>query len=169
MERARREGSEEELPLPTARYTQANWRAGAAREFFGRKTAARQMQAIRVGGIALLCDRRRNRLFEIGLRIAEASRSHTRCFSGYSNGGFGYIPTREPSRKVAYECKNRRVARFSGGAADAVVAEDCDIVHDHEGDRRMKLKDKVAIVTGASLGIGRARPANWPLRAPTWR
>jgi len=127
MERARREGSEEELRAATARYTQANWRAGAAREFFGGKTAPRQMQAIRVGDIALLSIEGEP-FIEIGLRIVEASPFAHTLFSGYSNGGFGYIPTRDAIEEGGYEVTQG--SPFSGAAADAVVAEGLRLLHD---------------------------------------
>ena len=118
MEHARREGSEEELRAATARYTQANWRAVAARDYFGKETTARQMQAIRIGDIALLSVEGEP-FAEIGLRIAEASPFAHTLFSGYSNGGFGYIPTREAIQQGGYEAIQG--SPFSGGAADVVV------------------------------------------------
>ena len=117
-EHARREGSEEELRAATARYTQANWRAAAAREYFGKATTARQMQAIRIGDIALLSVEGEP-FAEIGLRIAEASPFPHTLFSGYSNGGFGYIPTREAIQEGGYEAIQG--SPYSGGAADVVV------------------------------------------------
>ena len=120
MARARREGAEEALRAATARYTQANWRAGAAREFFGKRTIARQMQAIRIGEIALLSIEGEP-FTEIGLRIAESSPFAHTLFSGYSNGGFGYIPTREAFVDGGYEVTQG--SPFSGEAADVVVAE----------------------------------------------
>jgi len=120
LDRARREGSEDELRAATARYTQANWRAGAAREFFGKNTVDRQMQAIRIGDIALLSVEGEP-FTEIGLRIAEASPFAHTLFSGYSNGAFGYIPTREASGEGGYEVTQG--SPFSGDAADVVVEE----------------------------------------------
>jgi hypothetical protein len=120
MASARGEGAEEALRAATARYTQANWRAGAAREFFGKRTIARQMQAIRIGEIALLSIEGEP-FTEIGLRIAESSPFAHTLFSGYSNGGFGYIPTREAFVDGGYEVTQG--SPFSGEAADVVVAE----------------------------------------------
>jgi Neutral/alkaline non-lysosomal ceramidase, N-terminal len=118
MEHARREGAEEDLRAATARYTQANWRAVAAREYFGKQTIARQMQAIRIGDIALLSVEGEP-FAEIGLRIVESSPFAHTLFSGYSNGGFGYIPTREAIQEGGYEATQG--SPFSGGAADVVV------------------------------------------------
>jgi hypothetical protein len=120
MERARREGSEEDLRAATARYTQASWRAGAARQYFGKRTIGREMQAILIGEIALLSVEGEP-FNEIGLRIAEASPFACTLFSGYSNGGFGYIPTREAVVEGGYEATQG--SPFSGDAADVVVEE----------------------------------------------
>jgi hypothetical protein len=119
MNRLRRQGAEDELRLATARATQAGWRAANARLYYGREWIDWEMQCIRIGPIALLSVAGEPFL-EIARRIvAESPFEHT-LFSGYSNGGFGYIPTREAFAEGGYEIE---ATPFSPDAADTLVAE----------------------------------------------
>ena len=120
LEGARREGNADEIRGVTARLTQTSARANMARQYHGREWIEWQMQAIRVGSVALLSVEGEP-FAEIGMRIAEGSPFAHTLFSGYSNGAFGYIPTREAVDEGGYEVTNG--SPFSGGAADVVVDE----------------------------------------------
>ena len=56
----------------------------------------------------------------LGTRIAAASPFEHTLFSGYSNGGFGYIPDRPAYEEGGYEIE---ATPFSPDAADVLVAE----------------------------------------------
>jgi hypothetical protein len=128
MNRLRREGTENELRLATAKATQAGWRAGNARLYYGKEWIEWEMQCIRIGAIALLSVAGEP-FIEIAHRIvAESPFEHT-LFSGYSNGGFGYIPTREAFAEGGYEIE---ATPFSPDAADALVAEAVRLLQEME-------------------------------------
>jgi hypothetical protein len=57
---------------------------------------------------------------EIARNIVAASPFEHTLFSGYSNGGFGYIPTREAHHEGGYEIE---ATPFSPDAADVLAAE----------------------------------------------
>lgn len=128
MNRLRREGTEDELRLATAKATQAGWRAGNARLYYGKEWIEWEMQCIRIGPIALLSVAGEP-FIEIAHRIvAESPFEHT-LFSGYSNGGFGYIPTREAFAEGGYEIE---ATPFSPDAADALVGEGIRLLREVE-------------------------------------
>lgn len=120
LARLRVSGTEAEIREATARATQAGWAANAARAYHGKKELPWQMQGIRIGGVALLSVQGEP-FVEIGLRIAEASPFPHTLFSGYSNGAFGYIATREAWHEGGYEVRGG--SPFSADAADVVVEE----------------------------------------------
>ena len=120
LDRLRCEHDEAGIRETTARLTQTSWRANMARLYHGQDSIDWQMQAIRIGDIALLSVEGEP-FAEIGLRIAAASPFPHTLFSGYSNGGFGYIPTREAFAEGGYEVTNG--SPFSPDAADVVVEE----------------------------------------------
>lgn len=128
LNRLRTEGAgEDQIRAATARATQAGWRAATARGYFGKTHADWQMQGIRVGNVALLSVQGEP-FVEIGLEIAAASPFPHTLFSGYSNGAFGYIPTREAFEAGGYEVETGSV--FSPDAADVVVAEGLRMLRD---------------------------------------
>ncbi len=127
MERARSQGSEEDIRAATARYTQASWRADAARRYSGKQTIPWQLQAIRIGDIALL-SMQGEPFIEIALRIVEASPFTHTLVSGYSNGGFGYIPTREACLEGGYEVEQG--SPFAGGVEEVVVDQGLRLLKD---------------------------------------
>lgn len=128
MNRLRRQGTENELRLATAKATQAGWRAGDARLYYGQEWIEWEMQCIRIGPLALLSVAGEP-FIEIAQRIvAESPFEHT-LVSGYSNGGFGYIPTREAFAEGGYEIE---ATPFSPDAADALVAEAVRLLREME-------------------------------------
>ena len=126
MNRLRKEGAENEVRLATAKATQAGWRAGNARLYYGKEWIEWEMQCIRIGPVALLSVAGEP-FIEIAQRIAAESPFEHTLFSGYSNGGFGYIPTREAFAEGGYEIE---ATPFSPDAADALVAEAARLLRD---------------------------------------
>ena len=133
LDHARREGDADEIRTVTARLTQASARANMARRYHGRESIDWQMQCIRIGDVALLSVEGEP-FAEIGLRIAERSPFAHTLFSGYSNGGFGYIPTREAIEEGGYEVTNG--SPFSAGAADVVVDEGLRLLRELAGEEK---------------------------------
>jgi hypothetical protein len=116
---ARKGGDPEELRAIMARATQANARANRARLYFGKLHINWQMQAIRIGPVVLLSIPGEP-YTELNARILEQSPFRVTLFSGYSNGGFGYLPVREAYIQGGYEVE---ASPFSPDAADIVVEE----------------------------------------------
>ncbi len=114
----RQNGSVEEVRAATARSTQANWQADMGRLYAGKTTVDWELQCIRVGSLAFLSCQGEPFL-EISQRIlADSPFEHT-LFSGYSNGAFGYLPTRQAFEEGGYEIE---ASPFAPDAADALVA-----------------------------------------------
>ena len=119
VERLRSGGDPEELRAVTARATQVNMRAEMARMHHGKERLRWQLQGIRIGPVALVAIPGEP-FIELSQQIEAASPfSHT-LFSGYTNGGFGYIPTREAYQEGGYEVE---ISPFSPDAAEIVVRE----------------------------------------------
>jgi len=129
LNRLRAEGSEEEVRAATAEATQAGWRAGNARLYYGKAAIEWPMQGIRVGPVALLSVAGEP-FTEILQRIVAASPFEHTLFSGYSNGGFGYIPGRTAYEEGGYEVA---ASPFSPGAADIVVEESIRMLRELAG------------------------------------
>lgn len=128
--RLRREGAEHEVRAATARATQAGWHASNARLYAGKETVDWQLQCIRIGSIALLSSQGEP-FIEIAQRIvAESPFPHT-LFSGYSNGGFGYIPTREAFDEGGYETE---ATPFAPGAAEYLAGEGVRLLREVAAD-----------------------------------
>jgi hypothetical protein len=119
LNRLRKEGSEEEIRAATARATQIGWQADYARQYSGAKSIEWEMQCIRIGQIALLSVPGEP-FIEIAQQIVARSPFPHTLFSGYSNGGFGYIPTREAFAEGGYE---PQATPFAPEAADVLVEE----------------------------------------------
>ena len=115
----RREGTEVEVRTATAMATQAGMRADRARLYHGRAHIDWQLQAIRIGPVALVCIPGEP-FTEISQEIAARSPFPHTLFSGYSNGGFSYLPVREAYPAGGYEVET---SPFSPGAAEIVVEE----------------------------------------------
>ncbi|MEN6535193.1 MAG: neutral/alkaline non-lysosomal ceramidase N-terminal domain-containing protein [Bryobacteraceae bacterium] len=130
LDRARHEDNEDEIRTLTARLTQTTALANMARQYHGKESIDWQMQGIRIGDVALLSVEGEP-FAEIGMRIAEQSPFPHTLFSGYSNGGFGYIPTREAIEEGGYEVVFG--SPFSGDAADVVVEEGLRLLEELAG------------------------------------
>ncbi len=130
MQRMRAHGTWEELSLATAKATQAGWRAANARLYQGKLTTDWEMQAIRIGEIALL-SMRGEPFNEISRRIVAASPFAHTLVSGYSNGGFGYIPTPEAYTEGGYEVE---ATPFAPEAAGVVVDDGVRLLRELEAE-----------------------------------
>ena len=115
--RLRREGTEEEIRAATARATQAGWQANLAREHAGKSTVDLEVQCIRIGSIALVSSQGEPFIETAQQIVAGSPFAHT-LFSGYSNGAFGYIPTREAFAEGGYET---RASAYAPGAAETLA------------------------------------------------
>jgi hypothetical protein len=125
--RLRRESADESrLRAAVARATQAGWRAQNARRYYEKATVPLQMQCIRIGDTALLSVPGEP-FIEISQRIVAASPFRHTLFSGYSNGGFGYIPTSDAYPEGGYEIE---ATPFAPEAADALVEAALRLLHD---------------------------------------
>lgn len=124
MNRLRREGTLDEVRLATAKATQAGWRAENARNYYGKKTIPWQVMAICIGDIALVSTRGEPFTETAQAMAAQSPFRHT-LFSGYTNGGFGYIPVREAHAEGGYEIE---ATPFSPDAADVLLEESLRIL-----------------------------------------
>ena len=112
-------GTEQEVRAARARVTQANMRAENARLYQGKTHMDWQLQGIRIGSVALLSVPGEP-FTEISQQIVSESPFRDTMFSGYSNGGFGYLPVRSAFGEGGYEVQ---ISPFSADAADIVVKE----------------------------------------------
>ncbi len=129
LNRLRREGSDPEVKAATALATQAGWRAEYARLYGGSKTVDLEMQCIRIGNIALLSVPGEP-FIEIAQQIVAGSPFAHTLFSGYSNGGFGYIPTRAGFAEGGYETE---ATPFAPDAAEVLADWGIRLLHEVAG------------------------------------
>lgn len=112
-------GDEAKIREATAKATQAGMRADRALWYHGKTHVDWQLQGIRIGPVALICVPGEP-FIEASQQIAERSPFAHTLFSGYSNGGFGYIPMREEYPSGGYEVE---ISPFAPGAAELIVEE----------------------------------------------
>jgi neutral ceramidase len=112
-------GDPEELRAVTARATQLNMRLEMARMHHGKTHVPWQLQGIRIGPVALVAVPGEP-FIELSQQIERESPFACTLFSGYTNGGFGYIPAREAYPEGGYEVE---ISPFSPDAAEIVVRE----------------------------------------------
>ncbi|WP_321469837.1 neutral/alkaline non-lysosomal ceramidase N-terminal domain-containing protein [uncultured Paludibaculum sp.] len=127
--RLRESGRMEEFSVANGLATQMGWRANNARLFHGKTETPWPLQVIRVGPVALVSVAGEP-FSSIGQRVADASPFPFTLMSGYSNGGFGYIPDRSAYDEGGYEIE---ATPFSADASDVVVAEALRVLNElHE-------------------------------------
>jgi Neutral/alkaline non-lysosomal ceramidase, N-terminal len=117
--RLRQTGTEDEIRAATARATQASWRADYASQYHGQTHIDWPIQGIRIGSIVLLSTAGEP-FTEINREIVSDSPFEHTLFSGYSNGGFGYIPSRTAFAEGGYEVE---ASPFSPEAPGILVSE----------------------------------------------
>ncbi len=131
LNQLRREGTEEEIRAATARATQSKMRAERARLYFGKTHIEWQLQGIRIGSVALLSVPGEP-FTEINQQIVAGSPFTHTLFSGYSNGGFGYLPVRSAYGEDGYEVET---SPFSEEAADVLIKESLQMLRELAAER----------------------------------
>ncbi len=132
LNRLRREGTAAEIQAATALATQAGMRADRALLYHGKTEIDWQLQGIRLGPVALISIPGEP-FTETGQEIAARSPFPYTLFSGYSNGGFGYMPVRSAYPEGGYEVET---TPFAPGAAELVVEESLRMLHElRDGNR----------------------------------
>ena len=132
VQKLRDAGETEAMRLMQARATQMGWRMENARLYSTRTQAEWPMQVIRLGEIGLVSVAGEP-FSSIGERIREQSPARYTFVSGYSNGGFGYIPDREAYISGGYEVE---ATPFSEEAADVVVESALKTLNELFGEMR---------------------------------
>ena len=120
MNRLRKDGTPDEIRAATAKATQAGWRAEYSRNFYGQDTIPWELMAIAIGPSIALVSVPGEPFTETAQAIAAQSPFPHTLLSGYSNGGFGYIPTRQAFAEGGYETE---ATPFSESAAEALTEE----------------------------------------------
>lgn len=126
LARLRREGSEKDIAAATARATQVGMRAERARLYHGKTHLTWHLQGIRLASMALLSIPGEP-FTEMNARIVAESPFKETLFSGYSNGGFGYLPVASSYAEGGYEVDS---SPFAPQAADIVVRESIKMLHE---------------------------------------
>ena len=126
LERARHEGAEKEIQAATARAIQAGWRAEYARLYHGKTHVDWPLQGIRVGPVALLAIAGEP-FTEINQDITSKSPFVHTLFSGYSHGGFGYIPSQSAYSDGGYEVE---ASPFAPEAHGIIVQESLSLLNE---------------------------------------
>jgi len=119
-------GRIEEFAVTNALATQMGWRAGNARTYAGQKGTPWPLQGIRIGDVALISVAGEPFSCTGQAIVAESPFAHT-LFSGYTNGGFGYIPDRKSYAEGGYEIE---ATPFAPGAAEHLAEEALQLLSD---------------------------------------
>lgn len=130
LERLRAGGSDDEIRAATAAATQAGWRAEYAHLYHGVKAIPWELMGIAIGPSIALLSTPGEPFIETAMAIQARSPFEHTWFSGYSNGGFGYIPTDEAFREGGYETE---ATPFSPGVAPSLEEAAAQLLTDlHE-------------------------------------
>ena len=116
---ARLKGDKEEIQRCSMLAKRAGMKLGHVNRYHGSKTASIELQAIRIGCLALVC-MPGEPFAEIGAEIRHQSPFQYTTFSGYSNGSFAYIPMEYAYEQGGYGIWNSPVTH---GAAERVIDE----------------------------------------------
>lgn len=119
-------GRIEEQSVANALATQMGWRAGNARTYANQTQTQWVMHAVKIGDIALM-GVPGEPFSSIGLAIAIQSPFAHTLFSGYTNGGFGYVPDRAGYADGGYEIE---ATPFAEGAGELLAAEVLQLLND---------------------------------------
>lgn len=122
----RTKGDLDQMRRVQARATQMGWRLQNAQLYGSISHVSWPVQVIRIGDIALVSTAGEP-FSSIGERIREQSPFPFTFVSGYSNGGFGYIPDRQAYVEGGYEVA---ATPFSPDAADVLVQECLHMLHE---------------------------------------
>lgn len=119
-------GDLEQMRLTQAKATQMGWKLENARRYAARSTTEWPMQVLRIGQVALV-SLAGEPFSSIAIRIRAQSPAAFTFVSGYSNGGFGYIPDRDAYSEGGYEVE---ATPFSADAGDIIVREALNAIHE---------------------------------------
>lgn len=119
FDRLARTAGEKEISAARSRATQSGMLAEIAKGYQGQTHLQWTLQGIRIGSVVLLSIPGEP-FTEINQQIVQHSPFEHTLFSGYSNGGFGYLPVRSAFDEGGYEVE---VSPFSPDAAEVVVQE----------------------------------------------
>ncbi len=120
VNRLRKDGTPDQIRVATAAATQAGWRAEYSMNYYGKDTVPWELMVIALGSSIALVSVPGEPFTETAQAIASRSPFAHTLVSGYSNGGFGYIPTRAAFGEGGYETE---ATPFSEDAADTLTAE----------------------------------------------
>ncbi|MEW5977346.1 MAG: neutral/alkaline non-lysosomal ceramidase N-terminal domain-containing protein [Acidobacteriota bacterium] len=119
FDRLAKSGSDQEIRMARSRATQSGMRAEIAKTHEGKTHLEWELLGIRLGSVALVSVPGEP-FIQINQQIVEQSPFEQTLFSGYSNGGFGYLPVRRAYAVGGYEVE---ISPFSADAAEMVVDE----------------------------------------------
>jgi len=124
LEEARQHNDPEILRECLAQATRAWAKAEAARHYKDRSYLEWSVQAIQIGPCVLI-GLPGEPFIEIGQRVCQESPFEMTLFSGYTNGGFGYIPVASAYAEGGYEVD---ASPFAPDAAELVVRTSIDVL-----------------------------------------
>lgn len=113
-------GSDDDIRQMTMLSKRASMRADLARQIYGKTHRTFELQALTIGKEIALIATPGEPFVEIGLRVKQNAPFQHTLFSGYSNVGWAYIPTRDAYPLGGYEVE---ITPFSPDAADVLVNE----------------------------------------------
>lgn len=119
LEALREYGSSDDVQLARAQATQANARAELAELYSGTREIEWQVHAIAIGE-SVLVGVPGEPFVEIGMRVAADSPFLNTLFSGYTNGGFGYLPTAGAHAEGGYEVD---ASPFAAEAGEVLIKQ----------------------------------------------
>jgi hypothetical protein len=122
----RNDGSQQDISNANARATQLVARAEMARKYYGKSAVEWPLLAILIGDVVLL-SMPGEPFTEISQQIVESSPFRHTLFSGYSNGGFGYLPSSTSKSTGSYEVVT---SPFNGEAGQIVVDESIKLLRE---------------------------------------
>jgi hypothetical protein len=120
VNRLRKDGTPDQVRVATAAATQAGWRAEYSAICFGKETVPWELMVITIGSTIALVSVPGEPFTETAQAISSQSPFAHTLVSGYSNGGFGYMPTRAAFAEGGYETE---ATPFSEAAAETLTGE----------------------------------------------
>jgi hypothetical protein len=120
VNRLRKDGTPDQVRVAIAAATQAGWRAEYSANYFGKETIPWELMVIAIGSTIALVSVPGEPFIETAQAISSQSPFAHTLISGYSNGGFGYMPTREAFAEGGYETE---ATPFSEAAAETLTRE----------------------------------------------
>lgn len=123
---ARRGGEEREIRARSYVAKRSDRQLGHVRAYEGRRTALAEIQAMRVGELALVA-MPGEPFAQIGVEVRRRSPFPITMFSGYSNGEIGYVPMRSDYENGGYGVWNSPLAP---GSAEAVIQASSELLRE---------------------------------------